>query len=266
MAQSAQTPEETDGFTIDAFHRGDFHLVQPARRGHRAGTDAMMLAAAVPGSFKGRLADLGAGAGAAGLAVASRCPGANVVLVENAPEMAEFARRSIALAENAGLVSRCSVLEADVRLAEGRRRAAGLADFSFDWAIMNPPFNKPGDRASPDALRRHAHVMNDENVFDSWLRTAGWIVRPGGGVAVIARPESLQPILSAMHPYFGAQEVKTLHPRPGRAATRIVVRAIRGSNRPLSIQPPLFLHAEGSDRFTAEADDINNGRASLFGD
>jgi len=131
---------------------------------------------------------------------------------------------------------------------------------------MNPPFNRPGDRVSPDALRRHAHVMSDLNVFDTWLRTAGWIVKPGGGVAVIARPESLQPILAGMHPYFGAQEVKALHPRPDKAATRIVVRAIRGSNRPLSILPPLFLHAEGSDRFTAEADDINNGRASLFGD
>ena len=55
--------------------------------GHRAGMDAMMLAAAVPSGFAGRLADFGAGAGAAGLAVASRCPAAEVVLVENAPEM-----------------------------------------------------------------------------------------------------------------------------------------------------------------------------------
>ena len=40
-----------------------------------------MLAAAVPSSFAGRLADFGAGAGAAGLAVLSRCPDAEVVLV-----------------------------------------------------------------------------------------------------------------------------------------------------------------------------------------
>ena len=38
-----------------------------------------MLAAAVPSGFAGRLADFGAGAGAAGLAVASRCAGATVV-------------------------------------------------------------------------------------------------------------------------------------------------------------------------------------------
>ncbi|TJW38699.1 MAG: methyltransferase, partial [Mesorhizobium sp.] len=51
-------------------------MVQPKKAGHRAGMDAMMLAAAVPSSFAGRLADFGAGAGAAGLAVLSRCPDA----------------------------------------------------------------------------------------------------------------------------------------------------------------------------------------------
>lgn len=263
---SGHVAEASEPFTVDAFHRGQFHLVQPAQRGHRAGTDAMMLAAAVPARFSGRLADLGAGAGAAGLAVAARCPGANIVLVENAPEMLGYARRSLALPENAHLAPRCAVLDADIRLTGRQRLSAGLADCSSDWAIMNPPFNRPSDRSSPDALRRQAHVMDDANLFEVWLRTAGWIVRPGGGVAVIARPQSLQAILSGMHAYFGAQEIKALHPRADRPATRVIVRAIRGSNRDLSILPPLILHADGSDRFTAEADDINNGRSSLFGD
>ena len=28
--------------TIDAFHRGRFHVIQPKGRGHRAGMDAML--------------------------------------------------------------------------------------------------------------------------------------------------------------------------------------------------------------------------------
>ena len=48
--------------TIDAFHRGRFHLVQPAKGAHRSGIDAMILAASVPPDFSGMLADLGAGA------------------------------------------------------------------------------------------------------------------------------------------------------------------------------------------------------------
>jgi len=58
--------------TIDAFHRGAFHVVQPKGRGHRSGMDAMLLAALVGDERTIRVADLGAGAGAAGMAVASR--------------------------------------------------------------------------------------------------------------------------------------------------------------------------------------------------
>ena len=256
----------SETFSIDAFHRGDFHLVQPVRRGHRSGTDAMMLAAAVPSGFSGRLVDLGAGAGAAGLAVASRCRGAIVTLVENATEMAAFARRSLELPQNGDLAGRCAVIEADVRLGDRERRAVGLADFSFDWAIMNPPFNRAVDRSSPDALKRQAHVMDNADLFDGWLRTAGWLVRPGGGVAIIARPESLLAILSAMKTYFGSQQVKALHPRACKPATRVIVRATRGTRRDLELHAPLILHADGSNHFTTEADEISNGRASLFGD
>jgi tRNA1(Val) A37 N6-methylase TrmN6 len=100
--------------TLDAFHRGAFWLVQPAKGGHRAGMDAMMLAASVPTAFAGKLADFGAGAGAAGLAVASRCPKATITLAENAPEMAEYARQTLALPENAAIAPRCRLVEADV--------------------------------------------------------------------------------------------------------------------------------------------------------
>src|SRR5690606_10769130 len=113
---SGQVKEMHGGLTdvsVDAFHRGRFHLMQPTGRGHRAGLDAMLLAAAVPTDFAGRLADLGAGAGAVGLAVASRWPGAEVALVDNSPIMAEFAQRSLSLAQNVAFAGQCSVLLAD---------------------------------------------------------------------------------------------------------------------------------------------------------
>ena len=258
------TAETGTDFTRDAFHRGRFFLVQPARKGHRAGTDALLLAAAVPEGFAGRVADLGAGAGAAGLAVASRCPEARIVLVENAPEMLRCARATLALAENAHLADRCSMLDADVRLTGAARRAAGLGDQSFDFVILNPPFNPASDRPSPDALRRQAHVMEDEALITDWLATAAAILRPGGGVAIIARPSSLGAVLSALAPHFGAVEIKPVLPRADKPAIRFVARARRGANEPLALLPPLVLHGEASNAFTAEADAIGSGRAALF--
>lgn len=257
--------EHVGAHTIDAFHRGGFHLVQPSGRGHRAGLDAMILAAAVPSSFTGRVADLGAGAGGAGLAVLSRCGSASALLVEREPEMAGFARRTLALAENVALAKRANALVADVTLRGKARRDAGLADNSCDFAILNPPFNEASDRASPDALRMAAHVMDDA-MFTDWVRTAAAIVRSGGGLAIIARPASLADILAAIDGRFGSAELIAIHPRPGKAAIRILLRAWRGRRGALAILAPLHLHGATGNGFTDAADAIINGRAALFGD
>jgi tRNA1(Val) A37 N6-methylase TrmN6 len=258
-------PEQKSTQTLDAFHRGDFWLVQPRGTGHRAGVDAMMLAAALPTQFAGRLADFGAGAGAAGLAVASRCKGASVTLVELAPEMAEFARLTLGHPSNAHLADRASLVMADVTLAGRAREKAGLADGSFDYVIMNPPFNAARDRASPDALKQQAHVLAD-GLFEAWIRSAAAVVRPRGGMAIIARPVSLAPILTALTGRFGAAEIQPIQARADTPAIRIVVRARRAARGALKLMPPLILHDGPGDRFSPRADAINNGKLSLFGD
>ncbi|BCH18379.1 MULTISPECIES: tRNA1(Val) (adenine(37)-N6)-methyltransferase [unclassified Mesorhizobium] len=257
--------QDTPAHTVDAFHRGRFWLVQPKKAGHRAGMDAMMLAAAVPSSFAGRLADFGAGAGAAGLAVLSRCPDAEAMLIERSAEMAAFAATTLAHPGNAHLNDRASVLAADVALSGQARTATGLADNSFDFVIMNPPFNAAEDRATPDPLRKAAHVM-ENGLFDSWIRSAAAVVRPRGGLAVIARPDQLGAILDAISGRFGDAEMLAVHPRPEAAAIRIVVRAILGARGKLSIRPPLMLHGQSGDGPTERTEMINNGMASLFGD
>lgn len=262
MTTPATQAAPDDAPTQDAFHRGRFVLVQP-RRGHRAGLDAMLLAAAVPGGFSGRLADLGAGVGAAGLAVAARCPGAEVLLVEREAEMVAHARLTLAHAANAAFRGRVGLLAADVTLAGAARRAAGLADNAFDFAVMNPPFNERADRASPDALRRAAHVM-ESGVFESWLRTAGAILKPRGTAALIARPQSLDEILAALRGRFGGAALLPVHPRADEPAIRIVVRAVRGSRAALALHPPLVLHDGDGSGFSVRAEAAINGLAALF--
>src|SRR6185295_6093216 len=88
--------------TADAVLGGRLLLKQP-RRGHRVGHDALLLAAACPARARERVVDLGAGVGAAGLALALRVDGAEVTLVEVDPDLAALA------AENArvnGLAAR----------------------------------------------------------------------------------------------------------------------------------------------------------------
>ncbi|PWL19153.1 methyltransferase [Falsochrobactrum shanghaiense] len=261
-ANNPSAPEEIEE-TLDVFHRGAFHLVQPAMKGHRSGVDAMILASSVPQGFAGRLADLGSGAGAAGLAVAARCPQSRIALVERSALMAGFARKTLAHPLNKALAGRVDIIEADVALVGKARVFAGLADNNFDFAIMNPPFNEPRDRSTPDPLKAEAHVM-PEGMFEQWLRTAAAIVRPGGGVGIIARPTSIAQILDALKGRFGGLKIVAVQPRAQSAAIRIVITGIRGSRAALTLMPPLILHRDEGNGFTSRADAINNGQSGLF--
>src|SRR6202051_4310899 len=76
-------------FTEDAFLGGQLRLRQP-KSGHRAGHDAMLLAAATTARSGDRVVDFGAGIGAAGLAVAKRVAGIKLILVEIDEGLAEL--------------------------------------------------------------------------------------------------------------------------------------------------------------------------------
>src|SRR5689334_25394768 len=81
--------------TEDAFLGGRLRLRQ-LKTGHRAGHDAMLLAAATSARAGHRVVDLGAGVGAAGLAVARRVAGIDLVLVEIDETLAGLARGNAA--------------------------------------------------------------------------------------------------------------------------------------------------------------------------
>lgn len=245
--------------TVDAFHNGGFFLVQPSGTGHRAGMDAMLLAATVPDAAAGVLADLGAGAGAAGLAAANRLCELSVILIERSAEMADCARRSLVLTENAHLAARSKVIETDVTFHGNQRRAAGLDDDAFDYVILNPPFNAGSDRKTPDPLKAEAHAMEVEDLFERWLRTAAAILKPGGQVSIIARPESIADILSALGKRFGGVEITPVSPRAGDDAIRILVTAIKGSRARMNLRDRIVIH-EGSGRdFSTQMSGLANG-------
>ncbi|EJF86732.1 tRNA1(Val) (adenine(37)-N6)-methyltransferase [Bartonella rattimassiliensis] len=251
------------GETIDSFHRGKFYLVQPHKYGHRSGMDAMLLASLVPSDLKGKVVDLGAGAGAAGLAVASRCLNVHVTLVERSVYMISYAQKTLMLKQNEQFAGRICLLKADVTFKGNARIKAGLIDNSFDFAIMNPPFNNPTDRKTLDKQKAEAHVM-PEAMFDNWLRSAAAIVKPGGYLGLIARPQSLTDILRTLKGRFGGICIIPVHARTKTAAIRLLFYAKRGSRAALSILPALVIHEGNDHTFSPRVDAINNGYISLW--
>lgn len=235
---------------------GRLFLRQPAR-GHRVGTDAILLAAclAEPGDL---IVDAGAGVGAVGLAVALRARDAQVRLVERQPELVGLAQENVAAN---GLGERVRVVGCDL-LSAASRKGAGLANASASALLTNPPFYEPGAvRASPDDGRARAHVLGEGGV-GAWMRACLALLAPGGRFAMIHLPQALQPIIEACEGRLGGVRVLPIHARLNEDAGRIIVTGRKGSRAPLSFAPALIVHEEDG-RFTPFAEALHRGEAFL---
>ena len=244
--------EQAD-LTDDAFMGGRLRLLQP-RRGHRVGHDAALLAAACPAAPGETVVDLGAGVGAVGLAIAARVA-AKVLLVEFAPALAELARENI---RRNGLDGRAAVVEADVAAPAEARRAAGLGPETADHVVSNPPFYAPG--ASRVAEEKRAAHVADAAVLDAWVRSAVSILRQGGRLTLIHRPEALPRLLAAAGGRLGDLRIRGVHTAPGRAALRILFQGTRGRRGGLRLLPGLTL-TDSAGRNTAATEAVLRGEA-----
>jgi tRNA1(Val) A37 N6-methylase TrmN6 len=236
---------------------GRLALRQPLR-GHRVGHDAILLAAATSARAGEHAIDLGAGVGGAGLALARRVEGVAVTLVEIDPELAELAGIN---AERNGLSRRVRSVCLDVGAPAAAFAAAGLGSCSADCVLMNAPFNAPSN-PSPDRGRRLAHTASRELLQD-WLRTAERLLRHDGVITLIWRADGLGEVLDAVAVGFGAIAVLPIHAKPGAAAIRVLVRAVKASRAPLAVLPG-FLLAAADGRPTAQAEAVLRGGDALL--
>lgn len=244
--------------TRDAILGGRLLLTQP-KTGHRAGHDAILLAALAPADAR-RLVDLGAGVGTAGLAVLARLPEASAHLVELDAATAALARQNAA---DNGMAARCTVIEADVRRLGKPAGPAEPAAHAADLVIANPPFNaRAAHQTSPDTRRAAAH-MADGDTLQDWVLAAYRCLKPGGQLGLILRPADIAALLDALSGRFGAAELLPVHARADALAVRLLVRATKGRRTPPAILPGLIL-ANADGRPTPAAEAVLRGEAGLI--
>jgi tRNA1(Val) A37 N6-methylase TrmN6 len=231
---------------------GDRLILNQPARGHRAGSDAVLVAASVQAKPGETIADFGAGVGTVGLAVALRVPGVRAVLVEIDPDSSAFA---IANAAENKIEAR--VLTGDVAVL-GKTLEPGL---TVDHVVSNPPYNAPGGRVPPDEATARARVAPD-GLLDSWAKAAARILNPGGTINFIHRPEALAEILGALENRFGGVTLRFVHGTADQPAIRVLVQAKKGSRAVPRVLPPLVLNT-GEGKFTPEAEALHRDLAAL---
>lgn len=217
-----------DDLTEDRFLGGRLRICQP-RDGYRAGVDPVLLAAACPARGGESVLELGCGVGVASLCLGWRVAGLRLAGLELQPGYAALARHN-------ACVSGISMAVHDGDL---RDMPAALR-IGFDHVIANPPYLAPqGGTIARDPGREAA--LREVTPLSDWIATARRRLSPGGWLTMIHAADRLPDVLAGLAG-FGAVAVLPLAARPGRPATRVILRARKGARAPFRLLAPLILH------------------------
>lgn len=242
----------TDGgeVTRDRFLNGRLTILQP-RTGYRAATDPVLLAAAIAAEPGENVLELGCGVGVASLCLAARLPGLALTGVELQPAYAALARQN---AEANGI---------RFEIVEDTLTGPAIRSRRFDQVMANPPYFAPGaGTPARDAGRETA--FREDVPLASWIDIALRRTRDGGTVTLIHLAERLPDILAHLGPRAGDIAVLPVAPRAGRPASRIILRARKGSRAPFRLLAPFVLH--DGDRHLVDGDDYTTAARSVLRD
>ncbi|MCS6758491.1 MAG: hypothetical protein MO852_05115 [Candidatus Devosia euplotis] len=103
----------------------------------------------------------------------------------------------------------------------------------------------------------------DAAALDLWVKTAAGCAAAGAEIIFIYPAESLPSLLSAFDQRFGAITVLPLTSRPDAPASRVLLRAIKGSHAPLTLLASRPLHDAQGRGFQSAFDAIFRGVARL---
>ena len=162
--------------------------------------------------------------------------------VEIQERAVKLAKDSLALND---LSNRIEVLNRDVK---GVNEYFGPT--SVDLVLCNPPFFKVNEHSNlneSDAktYARHEVLITLEEV----IKEASIILKDGGYLAMVHRPERLQEILLLMEKYhISPSRMQIVYPKEGKDANHLLIEGRKGANKMpnLQILSPLFVYDENN--------------------
>ena len=231
------------GERVEDLQNGFFIIQSPAC--FAFGTDAVLLAHFVRARAGERVVDFGTGDGIIPILLCAHVPGLCVTGLEVQPELADLAKRSVALN---GLEERVSLVYGDIR--EARK----LLGTGFDVVVTNPPYiNRGGGIVNPldtKAISRHELFCSLEDV----IRTSSKLLVPCGRFAMVHKPERLADIIYLMRTWkIEPKYLRFVHPSPYKKPNLLLIRGIKNGNPELKMMEPLYVYDENGNY----SDEIN---------
>lgn len=201
------------------------------------GMDAVLLTNFCDVKNNSSVVDLGTGTGIIPILLSGKRNISASVGIEIQPEVAEMAKRSVALNN---LQDKIEILNIDLKDA-----TKFLEPYSFDCVISNPPYKlnnsgiiNPNDQK---AISRHEIKCNLEDV----IMTASSLLKQYGRFYMVHRPDRLVDIICLLRKYkLEPKQIRFVHPKMGEKPNMVLIRSSKHGNPELKFDPPLYIYGE----------------------
>ncbi|HPL64104.1 MAG TPA: tRNA1(Val) (adenine(37)-N6)-methyltransferase [Syntrophales bacterium] len=233
-----------DDETLDELLKGKLKIIQK-KKGYRFSVDSILLAHFVRLEKGDKVIDLGTGSGVLAIILASRFEESSITGLEIQEELSDMARRSAVVNS---LDDRVGIVEGDAR-----RAADIFGERSFDAAVLNPPYRKPG--AGRISVNRQKAVARHEIMggLSCFLEASSRLLRSGGRVFAIYTASRLPELIVSMRKHgIEPKRMRMVHSETGSGGEFILMEGMKGAGEELSILPPLFLYGRDGG-YTDEA-------------
>jgi tRNA1Val (adenine37-N6)-methyltransferase len=203
------------------------------------GTDALLLAAYIRKNPSATALELGSGSGVISIILAKRGYFKKIKAVEKQEELVSICKDNI---KCNGVSEIIEPMCADVRELNPSEFAGTTVVFA------NPPYMKLGDgKESPDLSKQMARHELFGGIYEFSL-VAGRILKTGGKLYVVYRPDRLETLMSAMKENgFAVKRMTFVSADERHEPSSVLVEAIRGGKEGLYVTPNLFLTKDGKE-------------------
>ena len=221
---------------LDDLHRNGYRIIQN-EKAFCFGMDAVLLAGYAAVREGERAIDLGTGTGIIPILLEAKTGGEHFTGLEIQAEMADMARRSVALNH---LEEKIDIVCGDIKEASQIFGAA-----SFDVVTTNPPYmNDAHGLQNPDpvkAIARHEVLCTLEDV----VREGAKLLVPGGRFYMVHRPHRLVEIINIMTSFkLEPKRIKFVHPFVDKEANMVLIEGIKGGKSMIKVEKPIIVYKE----------------------
>mgnify|MGYP001814396518 CR=1 FL=1 len=223
-----------EGEELAQLFDGRLRIIQK-KEGYRFSLDAILIAHFTSLIKAHSIVDLGTGSGIVPLVLARRMTSPSIVGVEVQEELADMARRSVALN---GLTGCISILNNDLRNASDY-----LKPSSFDLVVCNPPYYPVTDgRINPDkqkAIARHEVMATLKDV----VVASHYLVKPEGVITIIFPVRRLLDVLTTlMQAAINPKRLRMIYSSQHAEGKLVIIEGVKLGNPELVVEEPFFIY------------------------